>query len=314
MIFSNQLSAECFRLNQRQVSILWQCLANDPATSDDLFQWLLVQAHSKDQHALGIDSVRFIHKEKLPQLCPETVTMTGLNLLSQLTTLVQMADGGSMSHTDVSTMAQVWSIALRATNTDVSMKAIHLLNSAYLGRGEEFLITCMDHLTRAGSCDDNLVTCHRALLLLKSHLETFRKKYAFQFRRLAIEGNPVSSHAELVEVRHSSLLRINVQPGGAISEKVTFDMHASDLVADLRAEISVWWENKMSCQEAGASMLGNLLGSVAAPPPQLRLISQGQEITPDLDERSLAELGFKDLQTVYCASLGSGQSRSNCSK
>ena len=58
MIFSNQLSAECFRLHQAQVSVLWECLANDPAASDDLFQWLLVQAHSKDQHALGIDSVR----------------------------------------------------------------------------------------------------------------------------------------------------------------------------------------------------------------------------------------------------------------
>ena len=56
----------------------------------------------------------------------------------------------------------------------------------------------------------------------------------------------MSSHADLVEVRHSSLIRINVQPGGAICEKVTFDMHTSDLVADLRAEISVWWETKMT--------------------------------------------------------------------
>ena len=161
MIFSNQLSAECFRLHQSQVSILWECLANDAAASDDLFQWLLVQAHSKDQHALGIDSVRFIHREKLPELSPEAMTMTGLNLLSQLTTLVQMADTGDLetrTESETSSMKQVWSIALRAANTDVSMKAIHLLNSAYLGRGEEFLITCMEHLTRAGSCDDNLVS------------------------------------------------------------------------------------------------------------------------------------------------------------
>ena len=307
MIFSNQLSAECFRLNQAQVSILWECLANDALASDDLFQWLLIQAHSKDQHALGIDSVRFIHREKLPALSPETMTMTGLNLLSQLTTLVQMADGYSEasgagespeSRSSGFNMTQMWSIALRAASTDVSMKAIHLLNSAYLGRGEEFLITCMEHLTRvtrvqAGSSSqdtctaDNLVTCHRALLLLKSHLETFRKKYAFQFRRLAIEGNPVSSHAELVEVRHSSLIRINVQPGGAISEKVTIDMHTSDLVADLRAEICVWWEGKMGgagLEPGGVSMLGSLLGSSVIGPhtaqTHLRLISQGQEITP----------------------------------
>merc|ERR1719500_978618 len=112
--------------------------------------------------------------------------MTGLNLLSQLTTLVQMADGYSEasgaseatgSRSSGFNMTQMWSIALRANNTDVSMKAIHLLNAAYLGRGEEFLITCMEHLTRvtrvqagnsnADTCTaDNLVTCHRALLLL----------------------------------------------------------------------------------------------------------------------------------------------------
>ena len=144
--------------------------------------------------------LRFIHREKLPALSPETMTMTGLNLLSQLTTLVQMADGYSEAADPeaapgpaASSMTQVWSIALRAASTDVSMKAIQLLNSAYLGRGEEFLITCMEHLTRvarlqpgpgqdAAEPGDTLVTCHRALLLLKSHLETFRKKYAFQFR------------------------------------------------------------------------------------------------------------------------------------
>ena len=324
MIFSNQLSPECFRLHQSQVSILWECLANDPVSSDDLFHWLLVQAHSKDQHALGIDSVRFIHREKLPGLRPETMTGTGLNLLSQLTSLVRMSEGNPDSWCN---MSQVWRIALQANNTDVSMKAIHILNTAYLGRGEEFLTTCMEHLTEAQGCldkeesEDNLVRIQRALLLLKSHLETFRKKYAFHFRRLAIEGNPVSSHAELVEVRHSSLIRINVQPGGAISEKITFDMHSSDLVADLRAEISVWWENKLALQGGGQelggpSMLGSLLGNPIigpAGPAHLRLISQGQEITQDLDERSLAELGFKDLQTVF-ASLGTGPSRSSFSK
>ena len=40
----------------------------------------------------------------------------------------------------------MWRIALQAANTDVSLKAIHILNAAYLGRGEEFLTTCMKHL------------------------------------------------------------------------------------------------------------------------------------------------------------------------
>ena len=46
-------------------------------------------------------------------------------------------------------------------------------------------------------------------------------------------------------------------------------------------------------------MLGSLLGSPgvgstgSAGPTHLRLISQGQEISQELDERTLAELGFK---------------------
>ena len=58
----------------------------------------------------------------------------------------------------------------------------------------------------------------------------------------------MSSHAELVEVRSSAPLRIVVQPGGVVTEKVTLDMHAVDLVADLRAEIAVWWEGKVRQQ------------------------------------------------------------------
>ena len=47
-----------------------------------------------------------------------------------------------------------------------------------------------------------------------------------------------------------------------------------------------------------ATMLGSLLGSPGVGPPgptHLRLISQGQEISQELDERTLAELGFKVL-------------------
>ena len=63
---------------------MWECIAWDAVPSDDLFQRLLAQAHSKDQHALGIDSVKFIYSKKLPELRPDTMTMTGLNLLSQV--------------------------------------------------------------------------------------------------------------------------------------------------------------------------------------------------------------------------------------
>ena len=45
-------------------------------------------------------------------------------------------------------------------------------------------------------------------------------------------------------------------------------------------------------------MLGSLLGGRAGQ-LHLRLISQGQELYRDMDERSLADLGFKDLQLVF---------------
>ena len=66
VIFSYCLSPDNFRLSQGQVSVLWECLSADPSTSEDLFQWLLAQSHSKEQHALTLSSIRFIYREKLP--------------------------------------------------------------------------------------------------------------------------------------------------------------------------------------------------------------------------------------------------------
>ena len=86
-----------------------------------------------------------------------------------------------------------------------------------------------------------------------------------------------------------------VQAAGApgLQEKVTFDMQLTDLVADLRAEITAWWESKASNFTKETKLDGG----------PLRLISQGQEISADTDEKSLSELGFKDMQLVF-VSLG----------
>lgn len=78
----------------------------------------------------------------------------------------------------------------------------------------------------------------------------------------------------------------------------------SDYVADLRAEVSVWWDqlqdqNKKMCSESEESMstaaLTPILGSMLADGP-IRMISQGQELTTDFDEKMLDEVSFKDLQ------------------
>ena len=55
-------------------------------------------------------------------------------------------------------MDQLWNIALRALNTDVSITAIQFLNSYYINYGncllekeEEFVKRCMESLTKATS-------------------------------------------------------------------------------------------------------------------------------------------------------------------
>ncbi len=49
IIFSTHVSPLDFRLTPEQINTLWECLADDSAVSDDLFQYLLMQIHSKDQ-------------------------------------------------------------------------------------------------------------------------------------------------------------------------------------------------------------------------------------------------------------------------
>lgn len=100
-------------------------MASDPAASDDLFQYLLMQIHSKDQHAIGLDGFRLIYDEKLPTLRPETISMLGLNLFSQLCQLTistrMRESSSSSSATEMAAaaansgkMEQLWKIALCA--------------------------------------------------------------------------------------------------------------------------------------------------------------------------------------------------------
>ncbi len=190
IVFSGHVSPQDFRLTPEQVNTLWECLADDPTASDDLFQYLLMQIHSKDQHAIGLDGFRLIYEEKLGQLRPENISMLGLNLFSQLCQLqiskrLRAADAseGASTNAEVAAaaansgkMEQLWKIALCAQNTDVSMKAIQILNTVYFGQGEEFLETCMRNLRAAAQelksgKDEILLKIQRALLLLKTYLE-----------------------------------------------------------------------------------------------------------------------------------------------
>lgn len=141
----------------------------------------------------------------------------------------------------------------------------------------------------------------RGLLLLNTHLDTFRRRYAFHLRRWAIEGKGIGSHSNLKNEGAGPPLRILLQQAG-LSEKSLLHMHACDLIADLKAEVSKWWESLQS------GMTAPVLGLLLSDGP-LRIITQGQELTSDYDERTLGDAGFKDNQIVYVSLGGRGARR-----
>ena len=93
-------------------------------------------------------------------------------------------------------------------------------------------------------------------------------------------------------------------------------MLSTDLVAELRAEVTRWWDTvcrpaqqRRADQEAAAaqiqrsdsssvvqsSVITPILGSMLVDGP-MRMITVGQELSVDIDEKTLAEVGFKDGQ------------------
>ncbi|XP_036323922.1 ubiquitin carboxyl-terminal hydrolase puf isoform X1 [Rhagoletis pomonella] len=323
-IFSTLGSPKTFRLTLEQVDSLWEWLAHDSECSDCYFSWLQSQAKGGDQHALGIDALQHLYLKKLPELRPEEFSMVALGLFQQLCSLARMAiahyekqtDSISSTSSNIVGMYHLWKIALRAHNTEVSLAAIQYINMYYMGQQlrleKEFVSQCMDNLVQATNAlesneDENALMCvQRGLMLLNTHLETFRRRYAFHLRRWAIEGKGMCSHSNLKNEAAGPAIRIVLQPAG-LSEKSVLHMHACDLIAELKAEISKWWENLQGGSSRGgvsAPVLGLLLSD-----GPLRIITQGQELTSDYDERSLGDAGFKDNQIVYVSLGGRGARR-----
>ncbi|XP_053405325.1 ubiquitin carboxyl-terminal hydrolase 34-like isoform X2 [Mercenaria mercenaria] len=328
-VFSSTCSTDNFRLNLDQVDTLWACLANDKDCCDEWLSWMLNQAKSKDHHALGLETFKHIFLEKMPQLSPKSTSMIGLNLFQQLSHLSRIANASSdcsLPEDKISGMDQLWEIALQALNADVSITAIQYVNGYYIGFGngllekeEEFVQRCMDSLVRATNNvqedpDTSLMVIQRGLVLMKNHLELFRKRYAFHLRNWQITGNGIISHQRSLVDKQSAQIRILLQPAG-LGEKTQVEMSSTDLVAELRAEVTNWWEQLQKQQiqagqqrEAsglGSSLLTPILGAMLGDGP-IRMITQGQELTCEIDEKTLSEMSFKDGQIVF-VSVGAGR-------
>ncbi|KAG2467434.1 UBP34 hydrolase, partial [Polypterus senegalus] len=297
-----------------QVDILWHCLVEDSECYDDALHWFLNQVRSKDQHAMGMETYKHLFLEKMPQLKPESISMTGLNLFQHLCNLARLATStyDSGSNCELCGMDQLWGIALRAQSADVSRAAIQYINSYYINgktgleKEQEFISRCMESLMMASGnlekdAHSSLTIIERGLLMLKTHLEAFRRRFAYHLRQWQIEGTGISSHLKALSDKQSLPLRIVCQPAG-LPDKMTIEMYPSDQVADLRAEVTHWYENlqkeqmnqQAQLQEFGqSSRQGDFPGGLMGP---VRMISSGHELTTDYDEKTLHELGFKDMQ------------------
>ncbi|TMS23741.1 Ubiquitin carboxyl-terminal hydrolase 34 [Larimichthys crocea] len=218
-------------------------------------------------------------------------------------------------------MDQLWGIALRAQSADISRAAIQYINSYYINAGktglekeQEFIRKCMESLLMASAnlekdAHSSLTSIERGLLMLKTHLEAFRRRFAYHLRQWQIEGTGISSHLKALSDKQSLPLRIVCQPAG-LPDKMTIEMYPSDQVADLRAEVTHWYENlqkeqmnqQAQLQEFGQSgrQPGDFPGGLMGP---VRMISSGHELTTDYDEKTLHELGFKDMQSARCEEL-----------
>ncbi|CAH3140586.1 unnamed protein product [Pocillopora meandrina] len=316
-VFSCELSPQDFKLSAGQVDVLWDCLVCDSESSDDTLEWFLQQAQSKEFHALDVSALQYILAEKLPSLPAEKFSMTGLHLLQQLYKMFKHADVKPCDPSKVLCgIDQLWNIAVQVRSSEVSWAAITYLNSLYINANggalkfeDEFIQRCMNIIGGASkqlNQEQNLQIMERGLLLLKSHIESFKRRFAFHLRLWWLEGRGITCHQQITQrpTEKHYPIRVLCQPAG-LSDKGTFEMNSSDLVADLRAEVTFWCRQLQDKLKKDTQLVDGSSQHTPLSPfssqlhPPFRLISQGHELTPDLDEKSLAEVGFKDLQLVF---------------
>ncbi|KAK3803788.1 hypothetical protein RRG08_026023 [Elysia crispata] len=351
-VFSCQYSPDTFRLSQEQADTLWECLATNPDSCDSCLSWFYDQARRKENHALDLNTLKHIFINKMPKLKAETMPMIGLNLFQQLSNITFLSLGGKSSLTEDQAcgMDQLWEIALKAINKSVSTEAIHILNNYYINYGggtldkeEEFVHRCMTNLMKTlYSLKENpaakLPVIQRGLFLCKHHLDAFRQRYAYHMHMWHLENVPITSH---LPASRPHVINIYLQ-NTDMSDKAQIEMHPTNLVSELRAEVMHWWEDLQKQQQAAAAaatgisndsspsttaiavnsgmvpqpttsaishgIMSPLLGHMLGEGP-LRMISSGQELFVDMDERTLADLHMTDGQHVFVSTGANRQQR-----
>jgi hypothetical protein len=224
-IFSSLGSPRDFELPSEYVEILWDSLiqfndftAANCSIKDDLFNWFSSQAKNKDQHAINIDTFKFIFINKMPYLDPNHFSQTALHLYQELfkiykysfnTTIVAVESSNNNNNNntkqiETSAIDYIWKLAFKSSNKDVSLAAIQFLNSHYIqtdnissvDNENQFIDRCMCYLmnesysnliqqqqqNEENKVKANLAIIERGLLLIKNHLDSFQRRHSYQLR------------------------------------------------------------------------------------------------------------------------------------
>jgi ubiquitin carboxyl-terminal hydrolase 34 len=145
---------------------------------DDLFNWFLTQAKSKDQHAVSTTTFKLVFINKIPLLDPNSFSQNALHLYQELfkiykhSFLQQQQSAATCSeHTaeymatkamhfkqiELAAVDYIAKLAFKSTNNDVSLAAIQFLNAHYtqpdtiasVEYQHQFVANCMSYLNAA---------------------------------------------------------------------------------------------------------------------------------------------------------------------
>lgn len=122
---------------------------------------------------------------------------------------------------------------------------INLLNCTnQFDKEEEFVQLCMSYLKDASiilpiNCDKSLVLIDRAVVLLKTHLETFHGRYSYFFRKLKLTSD-MDLFMHKIRDKTENVIRIMVN--SPFNDKTSFEFSLTDYIGDLRAEVQFWWQ------------------------------------------------------------------------
>lgn len=290
-------------------------------TALDLLQSLSNNIFFRKQHELFINRKLIVDQAINSQKSQEKASQPQPLILSLNKSQIDQLNSTDNDQWKIASIAikQLWNIALKAVNTDVSMAAIRNLNNYYvhlqsaktLDKEEEFIKQCMDYLTGSSRAlredeEKHLTVIQRALVLLKTHLETFRCRYSYHFRLMQLSGDQsIISHRNKLNERSSQQSIKIICQISSLSEKFIFEMNYNDYVGELRAEVTNRWSKLIASLKP--ELISNKLNLNADGP--IRLLSQGQEITYNLDEKTLVEMNFKDGQVVYLTTGAIKQAR-----